>query len=125
LTSTLTGRLTTAGVAGTKYFLTNASANLSSIAAYATLDQRWLRLSAADYALEGLTTKLRVRSLILAPSPALGVTVTFGLYAVSPGASATLGGLTTGSSASVDATSATSIFLEADSGDFTFPSDGI
>jgi hypothetical protein len=66
-----------------------------------------------------------VRSLILAPSPALGITVTFGLYAVTPGASATLGNLVTGSSAAVDATSATNIFLETDSGDFTFSADGI
>jgi hypothetical protein len=90
-----------------------------------------LDLAAADYTLEGLTTKLRVRgSMLMGLAPATSKTFTFGLHPITAaGGSAdkgdfTLGAAVAGSTCSYAVTTS-GIKRGSDSGDFALPADGL
>ena len=90
---------------------------------------RLLRLEAADYAISGRTTKLRVRATLTTNGTPPAITFTVGLYPVTSVAggadvmSVVLGTIDSGSQVSF-ATPAASSMFEGDSSDFTIPADG-
>jgi hypothetical protein len=84
--------------------------------------------AAADYAVNGKTSKLRVSGMILPNATAPGINFTFGMYPLtSAGAekqlALTLGTVVSGSTAAVTTPSASTPKREV-SGDFTIPADG-
>lgn len=100
-----------------------ASANNSDIALPA------LYLDDADYSIPGRTTKLRVRAQVSTNATQPTITFTFGLYPVTFAGAAdtlvpTLGTVVPGSTVAI-ASPAASTTTPGNSGDFTFPSDGL
>jgi hypothetical protein len=82
----------------------------------------------ADYAISGRTTKLRVRAQVLVNATAPAITFTFGLYPVTVGGGPavvafTAGTVVSGSTTAI-ASPGASAGSQANSGDFTIPSDG-
>lgn len=119
--------LTAAAAAATVYFFGSQSVNLSSLAVgNAAANGVAIRgLTAADYAVAGLTTKLNVEVTVATNSSLPAVTITAGLYPITVSTNNyTFGTVLAGSTVAV-ATPGASIFTTpANSGDFTFPANG-
>lgn len=121
-------RLTTAAASGTKYmFAGGTNADQITIAANgaATASVVPIDLLAADYAVSGKTTKLRVKAnLYVAGAPA--VTITVGLYPLPAGANLTINAATVVSGSTVAfASPSANTTPGANSGDFNLPADGL
>lgn len=88
------------------YVLCGSGAELNkSPASVTAADPLLFYLDGADYAVSGLTAKVRVRGTVFTNGTAPAITFTFGLYPVTmsntPGVTVTTGTVTTGSTAAV------------------------
>lgn len=114
------GAATTAATSGGKY-VCRGTTDAGSINA-ATTGQAYLLWTGADYAITGLTTKLRVSALIrtgVAPA----VTITVSLYSITVGSVDTLNAAVTGSTLTFTTPGANADTVLVSS-DFTAPADG-
>lgn len=118
-------RLTTAAASGTKYLLAPNLADTS--AAGITANQAGMNmifnLVAADLAITGLTTKLRVEASVSGAGTAPAVTITTGLYPVTISANSYVLGTVVANSGAALASPPSGI-TSANSGDFDLPTDG-
>jgi hypothetical protein len=123
---------------GTRYFAANAGSGAAgqdlSLLNLATINAvspgadvpRMLYLASADYAVAGLTTKLRLRAQAAIGTVAPAQTLTFGLYeitGVTAGNYVVSGSAAAGSTVAFASPSANTL-NQGNSGDFTFPTDG-
>lgn len=83
------------------------------------------RIEAADYAVSGRTTKLRVRATVVTDAVASAITFTCGLHPINAPSAGNwqFGAAVAGSTAAIASPAANSL-NEADSGDFNIPADG-
>jgi len=109
----------------TKYWLLNGGTSLSEPGAGGTtISQPWrVGWVAADEALEGLTTKCRIKAEATVAG-ATKVTVHVALYKVVKGAKFTLGEEVSGSGKDIELGSSTNTGITGESGEFTIPEDG-
>jgi hypothetical protein len=123
---------TNADIAAATYFLTEGALVVASggnITAASQAIPEMLYFDDADYTVNGLTQKLRLRAQVCTNATAWSaVTATFGLYPVTfaGGADvlvATAGTVVSGSTVAI-ANPAASTVTQGNSGDFTVPSDG-
>lgn len=118
-------KATTAATTSTKYWMFSAATdNTTIVAASNNAVGEMVYLASADHAVTGLTTKLRLRVAVLtATAPA--ITITFNLYSIQNSAGTlSLNATVSGSTVAV-ATPAANSNVVQDSGDFTFPADGL
>lgn len=118
------GRVTTAGVTGTKYIAKPGAADATSLAVSLSADAHALLIpiAAADLAVAGKTTKLRLVVRVLTNSTPTQ-TLTVSLYSITLGATATPNAAQAGSDAVV-ALNAAQTIRPGSSGDFSLPADG-
>lgn len=118
------GRGTTAGAVSTSYFFEGTQADITTptSAGSNTPLVPIFPFTAAEFAVAGLTTKLRVLALVnVAGAPA--VTITIGLYPLVAGSSLSLGTVVAGSTVAFASPSANTT-TSGNSGDLTIPADG-
>lgn len=120
------GGFTVAAAAATNYLCANnTTANSTGPSASSTSNYNsQIILTAADLALSGLTTKLRVTGLITTVATAPAVNFVIGLYPLTISAgNFTLGTVVAGSTVTINAPAANALTSAAGS-DFTIPADG-
>lgn len=116
------GRFTTSAAGATKYFFAQPTTELTAVVITSTGSTFWFQFTAADYAISGLTTKLRVVcTLWVTTAPAQNVNVN--LYPTTLAATTSLGTAVSGSLIAYGNPTANT-GITANSGDFTIPGDG-
>lgn len=111
----------TSAASGTKY-LCRGGTDAATVSTSVTSACLYL-LTAADLAITGLTTKLRVVGVVkTATAPA--ITITIGLYPVTAAAASTAGTVIAGSEVTITTPAANSD-VSGNSGDLTLPADGL
>lgn len=123
------GRATSAvATSGVSYILIPGSSDVSNAMAVngaASGQDYAVQVVAADCAVAGKTTKLRVRGTIASGASASAITWTFGLYPLTITTSSITPGTVVANSTFTIASPAASVFTTATGADFDIPSDGL
>jgi hypothetical protein len=121
--------ITKQSIAAGTYIITMGTDNLASGTSVNSAAAGVIRLDAADFAMTGRTTKLKVKATITTNGTAPTGTLTVGLYPVSSVAGAsnthsiTTGTVVASSTVAFAAPTANNVF-SGDSAEFTMPADG-
>ena len=114
----------------TNYLTSSGYAASGSSHAGAIQVSNTLRIDASDFAVNGMTTKMRVKVATQTGGDPVTVTTTFGLYPITAtviGAGfigQTLGSVVSGSTIAIVSSGTSNTLANGNSGDFTIPSDG-
>lgn len=120
------GRVSTSGASATTYLAIPANLDQTGINASAAPASSlpMLNLVAADLAVSGLTSKLRVRASVLTIATAPAITITIGLYPLTIASSLVVPGTVIAASTVAIASPGINAITTGVTSDFTLPSDG-